>query len=246
MALQACKTDLYSGLTQREANEIIAALATRDIYSSKASVDEKTWSVQVEEGDLPAAVTTLRAFGLPRTTHQSIGDVFKKSGLVSSPSEERIRFIYAMSEELSNTISQIDGIVAARVHVVIPNQNPLSEKTAPASASVFIKHRPELNVTVIAPAIKSLVQRSVQGLSYDDVSISAFATQVDPDVRREFGSTAGIARWGALAFFVVALLGIAWMWRGGRLSRSADQRAHMDKHEEVRGARTSQRVARRA
>jgi type III secretion protein J len=172
--LSACKAELYTKISEPEANEMVAVLAASGMRSTKLSPDGKTWTVMIEESDIPKALEALRAQGLPRDRTQSLGDVFKKEGLVSTPSEERIRFIYAMSQELSRTLSQIDGVITARVHVVIPANDPLSEKLSPSSASVFIKHRPSLNIQAITPAIKMLVQRSIEGLSYDNVSVLFF------------------------------------------------------------------------
>lgn len=172
--LGACKADLYTKISEPEANEMVAVLAASSMRSTKLSVDGKTWSVQVEESDIPKALEALRAQGLPRDRTQSLGDIFKKEGLVSTPTEERIRFIYAMSQELSRTLSQIDGVITARVHVVIPANDPLAEKLSPSSASVFIKHRSSLNIQAITPAIKTLVQRSIEGLSYENVSVLFF------------------------------------------------------------------------
>jgi type III secretion protein J len=178
--LAGCENELYSKISEQEANEMVAALAESGIHSSKSSADGKTWSVTVPDSDTAASLEILRVRGLPRDRFQSLGDVFKKEGLVSSPSEERIRFIYAMSQELSNTLSQIDGVVTARVHVVIPSNDPLAERVIPASASVFIKHRPELNTQLVTPAIKNLVFRSIEGLNYDDISVSFFVSDAPP------------------------------------------------------------------
>jgi len=172
--LAGCKTELYSKVSEQEANEMVAALSETGIRADKTSPDGKTWSVTVAESEIPAAIERLREQGLPRDRFHSLGDVFKKEGLVSSPSEERIRFIYAMSQELSNTLSQIDGVITARVHVVIPANDPLVEKMVPASASVFIKHRPELDTQAVTPAIKNLVYRSIEGLNYENISVSFF------------------------------------------------------------------------
>jgi type III secretion protein J len=49
-----------------------------------------------------------------------MGKVFKREGFVSSPLEERARLVHAMSQEIANTINNIDGVVTARVHLVVP------------------------------------------------------------------------------------------------------------------------------
>ncbi|HEX3138625.1 MAG TPA: EscJ/YscJ/HrcJ family type III secretion inner membrane ring protein, partial [Rhizobacter sp.] len=89
-------------------------------------------------------------------------------------SEERMRYIYAMSQELSQTLRKVDGVISARVHVVIPANDPLSDRVRPSSAAVFIKHRPDVDLRLLAPAVKDLVSHSIEGLSHEQVSLSLF------------------------------------------------------------------------
>jgi type III secretion protein J len=172
LALSACKVDLYSNLTEREANEMLAALTTESIPAEKEAAEGGQWQLKVEEGRLPAALDVLRAQGLPHDRYASMGDVFQKQGLVSTPAEERMRYIYAVSQELSQTLRTIDGVVAARVHVVIPANDPLSDKLKPSSAAVFIKYRPDVDLRLLAPTVKDMVAHSIEGLSHDQVSLS--------------------------------------------------------------------------
>jgi type III secretion protein J len=172
--LLACKQLLYSNLTEAEANEIVAVLGASALDLEKQQGEDGRWRVEVAKPDFARAVTLMKENGLPRSKFTSIGEVFKKEGLVSTPTEERIRFIYAMSQELAATLSQIDGVVVARVHPVLPANDPLVEKVVPASASVFIKHRPNANLKMLAPAIKELVMSSIEGLTYDNIALSFF------------------------------------------------------------------------
>lgn len=172
LALAGCKVDLYSNLTEREANEMLAALTSESIPAEKVAAEGGLWQLKVEESRLPAALDVLRAQGLPHDRYASMGDVFQKQGLVSTPSEERMRYIYAVSQELSQTLRTIDGVVAARVHVVIPANDPLSDKLKPSSAAVFIKYRADVDLRLLAPTVKDMVAHSIEGLSHDQVSLS--------------------------------------------------------------------------
>jgi type III secretion protein J len=174
LALAGCKVGLYSGLNEQEANEIVAALSAEGIAAAKERLEGSNWQVQVEEGRLGAALDVLRAQGLPHDRYASMGDIFQKQGLVSTPAEERMRYIYAVSQELSQTLRTVDGVVSARVHVVIPANDPLSDRIRPSSAAVFIKHRPDVDLRLLAPAVKDMVAHSIEGLTHDQVSLSLF------------------------------------------------------------------------
>ena len=178
--LAGCQVALYSNLTETEANQIVAALSADEIGATKERVDGGQWQVSVDEGQLARALDLLRAQGLPQERFSSLGDVFQKQGLVSTPAEERMRYIHAVSQELSQTLRTIDGVVAARVHVVVPANDPLADKLRPSSAAVFIKHRPDTDLRLLGPAVKDMVAHSIEGLTHEQVSLSLFEARRAP------------------------------------------------------------------
>jgi hypothetical protein len=67
----------------------------------------------VDKDRFAESITILKDSGLPRQEFQTMGQVFKKDGLVSSPTQERAQMIFALSQELSGTVSEIDGLSAS-------------------------------------------------------------------------------------------------------------------------------------
>ena len=207
VALAGCKVGLYSNLTEQEANEMVAALTAAQLSADKERLENDQWQVLVDKGELASALELLRTHGLPNDRYASMGEVFRKQGLVSTPSEERMRYIYAMSQELSQTLRKVDGVITARVHVVIPANDPLSDKIRPSSAAVFIKHRADVDLRMLTPAVKDLVAHSIEGLSHEQVSLSLFEARPQPTLASPAG--AGLPRPGMV--FGVVPTQTAWV-----------------------------------
>src|SRR5690348_13520367 len=92
---------LYTDLTETQANEVEAALLSAHIDADKSAVAKsKSFSISVSHGDIPRAMSVLTAAGLPRQQLRTLGDVFPKEGFVSSPLEERARYVFALSQEV--------------------------------------------------------------------------------------------------------------------------------------------------
>lgn len=168
------ETTLHSGLAEQQANLVMAALLDAGISCHKTPGEEGTWNVLVVESRFADAVNILEKAGLPRRDYQGIGEVFKKSGMISSPSEERIRFMDALAQDLSRTIATIDGVVDARVHVVLPENDPFARNSLPSSAAVAIRSRWDADLTDIVPSVKGLVKNAIEGLEYEKIMVTVF------------------------------------------------------------------------
>jgi type III secretion protein J len=171
----------------------------------------------VGQGDFADAVSILRAQGLPEEQFQSLGDIFQKEGFTSSPLEERARLNYGLSQELSQTIASIDGVVRARVHLNLPQPDPLTQDAAPSSASVFVKYRPGFDLERQTGAIKTLVANSIEGLGYDRVSVVMVpgAAKATPAESSLVDVTGGM-RVLVLVLALLLIVAGAWHWWRGR------------------------------
>lgn len=193
LALVGCKADLYTKVQEREANEMLAVLLKNGVDALRVAAKDGTITIQVEQTQIASAIDLLNGEGLPRHAFKSLGEVFSAAGLIASPIEERARYVYALSEELSRTISEIDGVLSARVHVVLPKNDLLRRDTTPSSASVFIRHDSRANLSILLPQIKMLVANSIEGLSYDKVAV-VFVSVERPALEPRPAAAAGLAQ----------------------------------------------------
>lgn len=171
--LTACQTELYNGLSQKEGNEMLAILLIAGISTQKLPDSDGKVKLMVEESQLSLALATLKSQGYPKDQFVSLEDIFPDEGLISSPLEERARLMFAKSQEISSTLSQIDGVITARVHIVNPEEERRRGRSREvnSSASVFIKHAPDIEIESLVPQIKLLVNNSIEGLNYDRISV---------------------------------------------------------------------------
>lgn len=225
--LAACRTEIYSNLPERDANEMMAVLLDGGVEATKTAGKEG-YSLQVDASEVQRALEILSANGLPRGERESIGQVFAKSGIVSSPFEERVRYVYALSEEVARTLQEIDGVLVARVHIVMPEAPALGEVAKPSSAAVFIRTREGYDLEYLTPQIRRLVANSIEGLTFDAVTVILVearppAAQGDrdapslrsvlPGVQVHMSSVTLFWTWfgGMLALLLVALGGGGWL-----------------------------------
>lgn len=232
LLLTGCQSvELYSDLSEREANDMLAVLLNHDIAATRQR--KKEWvTLSVPRADTARAIEILRLRGYPRERFTDLGQIFQKQGLISSPMEERVRYTFGLSQMLSEALTQIDGVLAARVLIVLPQDPPFGQAATPSSASIFIRYRSGWELQDLVPSIKTFVQNSVNGLSYERISVALFPQQ-------EFTAPEWLAQpvpsrtdpnplWvvvllGALAALTSGLSLYLW-WRQRRLSTAMGSR----------------------
>ncbi len=180
---------VVNDIDEREANEIIVFLASRGIPAQKVAIAQSAaaaasgpsnmWSITVAAKDETQAMALLNQVGLPRRRGTSLLELFAKQGLMSSDREENIRFQAGLAEQLKNTIRKIDGIIDADVQISFPIEDGMEDATTseraklPVTAAVYVKHVGAFEDpnNQLETKIKRLLAGSVQGLSFDHVSI---------------------------------------------------------------------------
>src|SRR5207248_11601182 len=124
-------TPLFSNLQPSD-----AAAVTQKLTSSKVpyKLADGGQTVMVPQNQVYQQRLNLSASGLPTGGTQGYS-LLDKEGITTSEFTQRIDYQRALEGELSKTIGAIDGVSAASVHVVVPNNDVFSEDTSKPSRS---------------------------------------------------------------------------------------------------------------
>ncbi|GLS24694.1 type III secretion system inner membrane ring lipoprotein SctJ [Marinibactrum halimedae] len=179
LLLMGCKVELYSGLQEKEGNEMLALLLSEGIKAEKAAGKGGSINLSVQEDQLTQAMDLLSRHSYPRKKYASINDVFPQGGLIQSPMADNARYAFAMSQDIASTLSNIDGVLTAKVHLVLPteeakNKTKKEEEKKFAKASVFIKYDSKVPMKSYIPQVKAMVANSVDQLDYENVAVVIF------------------------------------------------------------------------
>lgn len=173
---------LYSGLDQKDASAITQELqSTNTPYQLSADGS----SIMAPAADLAGLRLTLAGRGLPQGSATSSISPAGDSPFGMSDLAERTRYQQQLEADLGNTISGLQSVRAARVHLALPKRSAFIRDSGAASASVLVTLYPgrQLNASQVA-AIVHLVSASVPDLNASQVSVIDQQGQLlttDPD-----------------------------------------------------------------
>src|SRR4029079_3536639 len=115
---------------ERAANESIGALEHAGIGTEKVAEEgggggtAATFTVRVARPEAARALELLRSLGLPRDRRHGFAEVYGQPSLIPTASEERARYLEALGGEIERTLETADGVVSARVHLVLEENDP--------------------------------------------------------------------------------------------------------------------------
>ena len=173
--LSACgQADLYTNVSEREANEMMVALAQAGVEAKKRPGAQDAFIVSAPGGDFTYAMQVLSAADFPRYEDDGVFDAMLEQTMVSTQAQERLRTNAYLTAQLNESLTTIDGVQVARVHVVTPVKNRMGQAFAEPTASVLIKHHPDADIASEVAQVKNIVTNAVEDLSYDRVTVALF------------------------------------------------------------------------
>src|SRR6185436_19979385 len=159
---------LYSGLGASDAGAVIEYLKAEKI---PYRVGDTNGNIEVASGRLYETRMALAGRGIPQGGGVGF-EIFDKQTLGMTDFVQRLNYQRALQGELARSISELDSVEAARVHLAMPERSLFVSEERRPSASVVLKLR---SGRTLAPeqisGVVHLVAASVEGLQASDVTV---------------------------------------------------------------------------
>jgi flagellar M-ring protein FliF len=159
-------TLLYAGLGDTELAEVTGELTAAGVpYELEGS------RVMVPQDQLHQVRADLAEAGITATPTVPGYELLDEQALGVSDFRQRVDLQRAVEGELSRTLGAMDTVESATVRLVLPEEALFTEQRTPATASVLVRPRGQLDAGQIE-AITLVVSSAVEGLEADAVTVA--------------------------------------------------------------------------
>ena len=157
---------LYTGLSTEDSAAVAAKLKEMKVLHRVTPT-----GIEVPEERVPELRLDLASAGLPRGGGVGF-EIFDSARFGATEFEQQVNLRRALEGELARSIMTIEGVTAARVHLVLPERRLFAARSEGASASVVVKLQPGVDFGKREVAgVVHLVSSAVPGLTKDRVSV---------------------------------------------------------------------------
>jgi len=158
---------VFKNLAQDEVAEMVTVLTEEQIPYRLSS---RGTSLLVPVYEVHKARLKLASRGLPK--RRPGFEIFDGSNLGITDFVQHVNYVRALEGELARTISAMEEVHDARIHVVKPEPSFFVAEDKPATASVWVRLAPGARLSKSQTGgVARLVANSVEGLDVDNVSI---------------------------------------------------------------------------
>mgnify|MGYP005846749145 CR=1 FL=1 len=160
---------LFGEMTPSSTNQVVRSLEENGI---RYKVDHRTGLVSVPAEKLHETRLKLASDGLPKSDGSGFDMLYREQKIGVSNFIEKARYDRALEQELARSITSLDSVRSARIHLALPKQSAFVRKRDKPAASVLLSLYPgrELTERQLAGVVH-LVASSVPGLEAEQVSV---------------------------------------------------------------------------
>ncbi|MGD9498025.1 MAG: flagellar basal-body MS-ring/collar protein FliF [Armatimonadota bacterium] len=165
---------LYAELSPQDAQAVVEQLKEQGVPYRLAAGGT---TVQVPQQRLYELRLQLAGEGLPASS--TVGfELFDRASFSTSDLQNNVNLQRALQGELERSITTLEEIASARVHLALPEERLFSDEQEPPSASVVVGLRGGRLSTAQVAAIGQLVASAVPGLEPEAVTVVDTAGRV--------------------------------------------------------------------
>jgi type III secretion protein J len=210
LVLNACTATVRGGLSEQEANQLVVALDSAAIAATKLAETtggQQRFLVEVASVDMTRALKVLQAEKLPKAIEPGFEALYRETGLVATPIEERARWAAATTGELSRSLERLHGVLDARVHLALPETPQQLDAERPQPRAAVLIQRQRQVPPIDEAKVRALVAGAVDGLAVERVTVVQVVAEPQPRAALALVHVGPIAVTGGSAFALRALLG---------------------------------------
>lgn len=160
---------LYGRLSEQDAAAVVEALRAA---GAPYQLDQQTGTILVPAAEVYSTRLRLASQGLPQNGGTGYELLQREQGFGTSQFMESARFNRALETELARSISGLQGVESARVHLALPKQSVFIRERSQPSASVLVNLLPGRGLTEgQVAAVVHMVASSVPELTEDRVTV---------------------------------------------------------------------------
>ena len=126
---------LYASVADKDATEVLGALEKLGI---DYKVESSSGAIMVPQDKVHEARLSLAGQGLPKSNSLGFEILQQDSGFGTSRSVESARFQRALEQEVALSITAIQNVKSARVHLALPKQSVFVRQRKHPTASVIV------------------------------------------------------------------------------------------------------------
>ncbi len=160
---------LYPGLSEKDSAQLADLLQQAAI---PYKLDPATGTVTVPGDKVNDARMRAASAGLPKSASMGFEMIQENESFGTSQFMENARYQLALETELARTVSSLQSVKSARVHLAMPRPSPFTQGASTTSASVLVELQPgrELDANQV-DSIRHMVASSVSNLSPNNVTV---------------------------------------------------------------------------
>ncbi len=168
LARHATYSVLYTGLETDQASAVVDELNGMQVPYRIADAGR---TILVPEGEVYSLRLDLAGKGNPGGGKGGY-EIFDKSRFGMTSFMQQVNYRRALEGELTRTIREMDEVMAARVHLVMPERTLFADDSRKPTASVMLRLKPGVELArKQIEGITYLVSGSVEGLVIESVNI---------------------------------------------------------------------------